>query len=86
MKTLKFQAEITDLFGGEANYSWVRRATFDAPENASDRTLQCRARKALDIQHTPGRWTQLGDVLEFRPYGWHVVVFVTIDPGQKENQ
>jgi hypothetical protein len=28
MKT--YQIEITDTFGGEANYSWVRRYEFDA--------------------------------------------------------
>ena len=26
----KFTVEVTDTFGGEANYSWVRRYTFTA--------------------------------------------------------
>ena len=26
----KFNIEITDTFGGEANYSWVRRYTYEA--------------------------------------------------------
>jgi hypothetical protein len=29
---MKFDVEYTDTFSGEANYSWVRRATVDMPE------------------------------------------------------
>ena len=32
MTTVKFNVEYTDTFGGEANYSWVRRATVSVPE------------------------------------------------------
>lgn len=28
----KYQIELTDTFGGEANYSWVRRASVTVPE------------------------------------------------------
>ena len=28
----KYQVELTDTFGGEANYSWVRRAVITVPE------------------------------------------------------
>jgi hypothetical protein len=30
--TNKYEIELTDTFGGEANYSWVRRATVHMPE------------------------------------------------------
>ena len=71
-----FQAELTDTFGGEANYSWVRRRTFTAPGNASDALLVRRAKAALDIQ---GRHTKadMGDTIELRFPGACVVCFIT---------
>lgn len=47
---MKFEATLTDTFGDEANFSWVRRATFDAPEDATDSLLIRRAKRALGIQ------------------------------------
>lgn len=36
---MRMRIEYTDTFGGDANYSWVRRAELDFPENASDRSI-----------------------------------------------
>lgn len=57
--------EITDTFAGEANYSWARRARFEAPENASQSLLVRRGKKALDIsaRHTVEKW---GDTIVLR--------------------
>jgi hypothetical protein len=46
---MKFQAELTDIFGGEANYSWVRRAEFSLPDNASDLAVVLRAKAELGL-------------------------------------
>ena len=44
-----FTYELTDTFGGEANYSWVRRGTFELPSDATDRQIVTAAKRALDI-------------------------------------
>lgn len=36
---MRMRIEYTDTFGGDANYSWVRRAELDFPEGASDRSI-----------------------------------------------
>lgn len=46
---MKFEATYTDTFGGEANFAWGRRATFDAPDTAKDSLLIRRAKSALGI-------------------------------------
>ena len=46
---MKSRVEYTDTFGGEANYSWLRVAHFDAPEDASNSMLIRRAKKALNM-------------------------------------
>ena len=73
---MQYQVEYTDTFGGEANYSWVRRATIEAPDNASTHTLMRRARKALGLEGVRGRVSTIGETLEFRPYGCGTVMFV----------
>lgn len=75
-KNENYQVEITDTIGGEANYSWVRRFSFTAPEGASARTIKARARKAADMQGVRGRWSNIGDMMEFRPRGACIVAFV----------
>ena len=72
-----YTAEFTDTFGGEANYSWVRRATIPATE--SRRALMRRAKAALGLSGVRGRSYDYGDMLEFRPSGSCTVLFITFD-------
>ena len=77
MKT--YACEYTDTFGGEANYAWVRKATFSAPDDASRAMLLRRAKAALGLSglrmRVTAEWeTFLG--IEARPYGMCTVLFV----------
>lgn len=76
---MQYDVEYTDTFGGEANYSWVRRATFEAPDTASQLMLVRRAKKALGLTNLNGETTYHGDFIEFRPYKTCSVVFITWD-------
>ena len=88
----KYLAEFTDTFGGEANYSWVRRATLSVPEwsafkdwdgdgrrepKAYQRTVMRRAKAALGLSGVRGRTLSIGDSYEFRPYNMACVLYVT---------
>jgi hypothetical protein len=42
-----YDVEITDTFGGEANYSWVHRHTLNLPDGASDRAIVKAVAKPL---------------------------------------
>ena len=57
---MKFEATFTDTFGGEANFSWCRRATFEAPDNATDALLIRRAKRALGVEGRH-KWTFPGE-------------------------
>ena len=87
-----YNAEWTDTYGGEANYSWVKRATVAVPEwpafkgwdgngraepRAYQRTVMRRAKAALGLSGLRGRTFNHGDLIEFRPYGMCCVLFVT---------
>lgn len=74
---MKYTIEYTDTFGGEANYSWAKRATIEAPEDISDLALMRRAKAEMGLSGVRGRSATLGDMLEFRPFGACAVLFVT---------
>lgn len=77
-KRCRFVVEFTDTFGGEANYSWVHRRSFDAPHNITNRALMRRAKKLLNISGARGRVEDYGDELRFYPYGMCAVMFVNV--------
>lgn len=74
---MKFMIEYTDTFAGEANYSWVRRATIEAPETIADTALMRRAKKALGLSGVRGRRESWGETIVFRPYGACTILFIS---------
>ena len=75
---MMWTVEVTDTFGGEANYSWVRRSEVSAPDGATDRQLARLFKDAGGFTGSRGRATWHGDTYEFRPYGQCVVLFATL--------
>ena len=72
-----FNAELTDTFGGEANYSWVRRVDVTLPDGASNLAIVRAAKKALGIAGVRCTTYNYGDMIEIRPRGQCLVAFVT---------
>ena len=87
-----YDVEYTDAFGGEANYSWVKRASIVVPEwpdfkgwDGNGRkepkgyraTLMRRAKASMGLTGVRGVTTDFGDTIEFRPYRSCTVMFVT---------
>lgn len=73
---MSYSVEYTDTFGGEANYCWVRRATINAPDNASRALIMRRAKAAVGLSGARGVTWEFDDTYEFRPYGSCTVLFV----------
>lgn len=83
-----YDVEWTDTFGGEANYSWVRRAVIEHTDfalyhdskkgNDQRRQIMRKAKRAVGITGLRGRTHECGGgVIEFRPYRMCAVMFVT---------
>lgn len=87
-----YETVLTDTFGGEANYSWVKRGTIAIPEwdHFSDwdgngrrepkgyrAYVMRKAKRKAGLTGVRGRTYTVGDGYEFRPYGASVVLFVT---------
>ncbi|MDX3966145.1 MAG: hypothetical protein QHD01_06035 [Bradyrhizobium sp.] len=76
-ETFTMDVEFTDTFGGEANYSWVKRATLTFPVGASDRAIMRAAKQAMGLSTVRGRLDKHGDSFDFRPYRSATVMFVS---------
>lgn len=76
---IKVNVELTDTFGGEANYAWVKRASFEAKEGTSDLAIVRRAKAAIGLTNVRCKASNLGDSIELRPIGHCEVCFINFD-------
>lgn len=72
-----YDVELTDTFGGEANYSWVVRKALPITDNMSDLALVRRAKKVLGINGLRCSVENYGDVIQLKPYRALVVAFIS---------
>ena len=67
--------EVTDTFGGQANYSWVDRYVIRAPSDISDLALVRRIKSVTGHSGIRGQTYVSGDSVEIRFPALRVVVF-----------
>ena len=88
-----YDVELTDTFGAEANYTWVRRETVSIPElthygydggtnyakanKVYQRELMKAAKAAVGLTGVRGRVENYGDSVTFRPYGLLQIMFIS---------
>jgi hypothetical protein len=73
---MRWNLELTDTFGGEANYCWCRRETIELPDTATDRQIITAAKAALGLTGVRCRRFDHGEGFELRPIGSCTVAFV----------
>ena len=77
MNMIKWEIEITDTFGGEANYSWVRRHEFKVREHATDRSIVIAAKKVAGLTGVKCDTTSFNDTIQLDVRGMCVRAFIT---------
>lgn len=73
---MKYRIEITDTFGGEANYSWVRRHTLDVQPKITHLALVRRAKRKAEWSGIRCKVSHYGETIEIRPVGMCCVLFI----------
>jgi hypothetical protein len=66
---VKAQFEVTDTFGGEANYAWAHRGNLDLPENITDRAIVRRLKAFAGFTGLRCEVFSSGDYISVRPIG-----------------
>ena len=77
-KTRTIRTEYTDTFGGDANYSWVQRASFEVTDNAPESVVIRRAKKEHGLNGVPCRKATFGELIALYPRNSCTVLFVEI--------
>ena len=76
--------EMTDTFGGEANYCWVRRASFLC-DGLTDRQIILRAKAAMGVTGYRSNTAAYGDEFRLDMCGANEVIFITFDTEARED-
>lgn len=78
MITTNIQYEVTDTFGGEANYAWVKRGIIECKEGEeySDLAAVRRVKKAIGWSGVKCRTESDGDSITLHPVGICQVCFI----------
>ena len=72
-----YYIEVTDTFGGEANYSWVRRHAYRTEKELSDLQIVRHAKAWSGLTGQNCRRNEYNDTIELRPYGDCIVLFIS---------
>ena len=72
MPTIRY--ELTDTFGGEANYSWAKRGEFESCK--SDLSVIRRVKKELGYSGIKSLVTRYAEYVSIQPIGYNVVIFI----------
>jgi hypothetical protein len=67
--------EVTDTFGGEANYSWVERYKVDIDPEKSDLAHSRAIKQMSGYSDVDGKSYWNGDLYVFKPYKMNVILF-----------
>lgn len=74
---MKVRFELTDTFGGEANYSWVRREELKLPDGTGEALVNQLAREWAGWRGRRTTTELSNDTTIIRPRGLLQVLFVT---------
>jgi hypothetical protein len=74
---MRVSYEYTDTFGGEANYSWCRRGSFNC--GGSDLSIIRRVKKELGLNGVKCRKEDNGDLVTLIPIGSNTIVFISFE-------
>lgn len=78
MANIVINIEVTDLFGGEANYSWVRRFQIANVDGESERATIRRAKQAAGLSGRHQK-SSYGDMIRLDFPGACICAFITWD-------
>ena len=70
--------EVTDTYGGEANYAWVRGYEIGVPDDISDLALVRRIKSVAGYSGIRGQTYVSGDSVEIRFPARCVVIFANV--------
>lgn len=79
MKMIKCVVTVTDTFGGEANYGWVKRYEFVPRNIESQRSVVRQAKALANMTAVKADTYDYGDSYTVKPRGYNQIIFVDFE-------
>lgn len=79
MRKYLYTIEVTDTFGGEANYSWVTRDKLIVKETDTNLAIVRRAKKIAEWAGIKCQKEDYGEYISLRPYGMCQIMFIIFE-------
>jgi hypothetical protein len=76
---MKYTIEYTDTYGGEANYGWVRRESFEVEGSLDERMVVRKLKQLIGLQGVNCKREDLGEMIKLTPQGSNTVAFITFE-------
>lgn len=76
---MKYSIEYTDTYGGEANYGWVRRESFEVAGAISDNMVIRKLKQMIGLRGVNCKKESYGDMIKLTPRGTSTVAFITYE-------
>jgi hypothetical protein len=76
---MKVNFEVTDTFGGEANYAWVKRGSVEFKLHPTQRQIVLALKKFAGLTGVRCRKDDYGDQIALHPVGICVVAFAIME-------
>ena len=76
---MKYSIEYTDTYGGEANYGWVRRESFEVAGAISDNMVIRKLKRMIGLAGVNCKKESYGDMIKLTPHGTSTVAFITYE-------
>tara|TARA_R110002153_G_scaffold64730_2_gene173380 strand:+ start:725 stop:961 length:237 start_codon:yes stop_codon:yes gene_type:complete len=74
---MKAYIEYTDLFCGQANYSWCKRASLELSDNATDRQVVSKLKKEIGLNGIKcDKMLDCGGMLQYKVRGEYTTFFI----------
>ena len=76
---VKVNFEVTDTFGGQANYSWVKRGFMLFKKEPTSRQIVLALKKFAGLTGVRCYKIDYGDMIDLRPVGICIVAFANVE-------
>jgi hypothetical protein len=74
---MKYTIEYTDTYGGEANYNWVRRESFEVEGSVAEHMVIRKLKRMIGLTGVKCKKESYGEMIKLTPYNSATVAFIT---------
>jgi hypothetical protein len=76
---MKYTIEYTDTYGGEANYTWVKRESFETEGSVPEHIVVRKLKRMIGLTGVNCKKESYGEMIKLTPYGSNTVAFITCE-------